>query len=96
MTIKTLTDRQKRVFAAVGELLQWICNNDACNYRVLAEKHSINISAIIRAMKHDATEIDRLGASDKRGRRKRLTEEVEKIICEAILEFHINGTPLSR
>lgn len=52
-------------------------------------------TAIILAMNHDATELPILYASDGRGRKRPMTIEEEKLICDAALDFHNNGTPLS-
>ena len=85
------------VLAAVRELRgRRRLGDDTCNYRQLAQAQNVTIASISRAMNHDVTEAAMLQASDGRGRRQRLISEEENLICDAALEFHNNGTPLSR
>lgn len=66
-------------------------NDIPCNYRDLAGKYGIKIASISRTMKHEPTEYALIEASDGFRRQKRVTEEEEKLIRDAALEFHING-----
>lgn len=86
----------KNAFPAIRELLEKLGYKEAINYRASAQKNYLIIAYISRAMKQDPFQKAIIDASGGRGRRPRLNMDQENLIFEAILEFHNNGTSLSR
>lgn len=58
MTDQTLTTKQKKVLAAVRELLDKREDGDPSTYRKIDSKHGINITAVSLAINHDTIEVE--------------------------------------
>lgn len=92
----TLSQRQKRLLNALKELRELRDNAMPTNMRVIAAKYEVLYISLQRVSKKQANESTILQQSDGKGRKARLTNEEEKIIADALLEFQNRGTPLDR
>ena len=93
-TFHTLSDRQVRLLEAVKE--KKADSEGSTSLRQLASKHQVPYSTLQRAVKRPATPQAILKASHGRGRKNRFSEDEEKLVHDAIIEFQANGTPLSK
>ena len=90
--VVSLSDRQQRLLAAVEERNA----NPNAKIRDLCKKFDVGNGTLRRACRLEPTPEALLRASSGRGRKPRFTQEEETLISQAALEFHNNGTPISR
>lgn len=94
--ILTFTDRQQRILAVLREIKYNMRSNTPFPLREMAQRHEISYGFLQRATKHETSKTPIRTASHGRGRRQRLTQEEEKLVCDAVIEFMEKGTPLDR
>ena len=92
--IVTLSERQNRLLNAVKEVHRRKREKLNIEYREVAKMYNVTPSKLHIAARGEATEKAILGLSFGRGRAVRLTNEEEKLIVDATLEFQQNCIPL--
>ena len=95
-SIVSMSDKQKRILAALKEKRELFERGELLSLRDLAKKHNVPRTTLQRYANVEATGAAILRVGDGRGRRQRLSVDEETMISAAILEFQRNGTPLDR